>query len=98
MSAPRRALWQAGRQRAALALLYRASVERLAQQLGKALPPGATEAECLRRARGLAETPRGVFGQVVRVWQAAAYGRRLPDGAALEGLLATWSRDFGGRA
>jgi hypothetical protein len=98
-----RALWHAGRQRAALALLYRASVEQLANALGKPLPPGATEAECLRRARGLPEAPRGVFGQVVRMWQGAAYGHRLPDGEAFEALLATWTRavhggDFGQRA
>jgi hypothetical protein len=87
-----RALWQAGRAREALALLYRASVERLADTLGTALPPGATEAECLRRARRLAdEGQRGLFTRVVRTWQAAAYARRLPDAAAFEDLLAAWS-------
>jgi hypothetical protein len=92
-----RALWAAGRSREALALLYRASVERLASALGTELPPGATEAECLRRARRLPDdTRRGLFTQVVRTWQAAAYARRLPDAAALERLLADWSAGFGG--
>jgi hypothetical protein len=94
-----RRLWAAGEARAALALLYRASVERLALQLGRPLPPGATEAECLRRARSLPdEAARAAFAQVVRAWQAAAYGRRLPDADALDALLAGWSRDFAGRA
>ncbi len=93
-----RRLWAAGQARAALALLYRASVERLADRLGRPLPPGATEAECLRRARSLPdEAARGAFAQVVRAWQGAAYGRRLPDGDAFEALLAGWSRDFNAR-
>src|SRR5688572_13314382 len=43
-----RALWREGRPRHALALLYRASVESMSQRADIALPPGATEAECLR--------------------------------------------------
>ena len=42
-SAARR-LWQQGRHRDALSLLYRGSVEAMAQQAGIELPPGATEA------------------------------------------------------
>jgi hypothetical protein len=94
-----RRLWGAGQPRAALALLYRASVERLAERLGRPLPPGATEAECLRRARSLPEqAARDAFAHVVRAWQGAAYGHRLPDDATLDALLAGWSRDFGRRA
>jgi hypothetical protein len=94
-----RRLWAAGEARAALALLYRASVERLALKLGRPLPPGATEAECLRRARALPDdAARGAFAQVVRAWQGAAYGHRLPDTAAFDALLAGWARDFEGRA
>ena len=91
-----RRLWQAGQSREALALLYRASVERLADTLGTPMPPGATEAECLRRARRLPDTDgRARFADVVRSWQAAAYAHRLPDTAAFEALLAGWSRGFG---
>src|SRR5690606_719722 len=44
-------LWREGRPRRALALLYRASVEAMAQRAGVTLVPGATESECLRASR-----------------------------------------------
>lgn len=89
------ALWREGRQRDALALLYRASVTRLAQRLGTPFPPGATEAECLRRARRLDDADaRGAFNEVVRTWQRAAYARQFPDAEAFATLLAGWAQRF----
>lgn len=91
-----RALWAQGQLRAALALLYRCSVKRMVELVGKPLPPGATEAECLRLARGLpAGEAREVFPDIVRVWQHAAYAQRLPDPKVFEGLLARASVAFG---
>jgi len=88
-------LWRAGRQRDALALLYRAGVERLQARLGLAFPPGATEADCLRRSRRLEdEQARASFAQVVRTWQRAAYARQFPDEASFDALVATWSQRF----
>lgn len=93
------ALWQSGHQRDALALLYRASVEAVAERLGAPFPPGATEAECLRRARRLPDTEAsGEFARIVRAWQAAAYAWRFPDAAGFADLLAGWQRQFGARA
>ena len=44
-----------------------------------ALPPGATEAECLRASRRMPRAEdRQAFALIVRVWQYAAYGQRLP--------------------
>lgn len=87
-----RALWQRGQLRAALALLYRAGVERLATSLGTPLPAGATESECLRRARRLADTEyAALFARIVRSWQEAAYAQRLPTATDVEALLAVWS-------
>lgn len=87
-----RALWQQGRQRAALALLYRAAVLRLDDALGIALPPGATEAECLRRSRRLDDSEYAqLFGRIVRCWQAAAYAQRLPSTDDVETLLGAWN-------
>jgi hypothetical protein len=87
-----RALWQQGRQREALALLYRAAVLRLDETLGTSLPPGATEAECLRRSRRLGDTDyANLFARIVRCWQAAAYARRLPSASDVESLLVAWS-------
>lgn len=87
-----RALWQQGQARAALSLFYRAAVLRLDEALGIALPPGATEAECLRRARRLGDTDyTRLFVRIVRCWQAAAYAQRLPATGEVEELLAAWS-------
>jgi len=93
-----RALWEAEHRREALALLYRASVERVAERLGAPFPPGATEAECLRRARRLPSAElQQQFSRVVRTWQAAAYAWRFPDSAQFDALLESWQRDFGAR-
>ena len=90
-----RALWEAELRREALALLYRASVERVAERLGTPFPPGATEAECLRRARRLPSAElQQQFSHVVRTWQAAAYAWRFPDSAQFDALLESWQRDF----
>ena len=94
-SAARR-LWQAGRQRDALALLYRASVEAMVERAQVVLVPGATEAECLRASRKmpLAED-REAFAGTVRVWQYAAYAQRLPAIDEFDALLRTLSQRFG---
>ena len=89
------ALWREGRQRDALALLYRASVARLSARLDTPFPPGATEADCLRRARRLEDVEaRSSFNEVVRTWQRAAYARQFPESEAFAALLSTWSQRF----
>jgi hypothetical protein len=94
-----RTLWQRGEQRAALALLYRAAVQRLAEGLGVPLPPGATEGECLQRSRQLRDRRyAGLFARIVLCWQAAAYARRMPEPAALETLLDEWTTPAQGLA
>ena len=91
-----RALWQEGRRRRALALLYRASVEAMVQRTGAVLVPGATEADCLRAARGLPDpADRDAFAGMVRVWQYAAYAERLPDTETLDTLLQRLAARFG---
>lgn len=90
-----RRLWAEGQPRRALALLYRASVEAMSARVDAHLPPGATEAECLRLSRRMPETEdREAFQQMVRVWQYAAYGQRLPAADAFESLLQTLTRRF----
>jgi len=89
-----RALLAQGRVRAGLALLYRAAVARLVERLGAPLPPGATEADCLRRARSLADARyAGLFARIVRCWQVAAYAQRPPPAGEIEALLGEWSAD-----
>jgi hypothetical protein len=81
-----------GRTRAALALLYRAAVERLADKSGTPLPPGATESDCLRHARRLRDTRyAGLFARIVRAWQAVAYAQQAPSAGDIERMLVDWS-------
>jgi hypothetical protein len=88
-------LWQTEHRREALALLYRASVERVAERLGTPFPPGATEAECLRRARKLdGDALQAEFALVVRTWQRAAYAWRFPEPAEFDALMRGWSSSF----
>ena len=88
-------LWQQGNRRGALALLYRAGVLRLCDRLGQPLPIAATESECLRMARELAEADghRVLFPSLVRHWQAIAYASREPSWEEVQSLLARWQAD-----
>ena len=88
------ALWQQGERRAAIALLYRAAVERLCEKLGEPLPSGATESQCLRLARTLAEQEpyRALFPALVRCWQNIAYAQHEPKWPEVQALLARWQQ------
>jgi hypothetical protein len=91
-----RALWRDGRPRYALALLYRASVESMSQRVDIVLPPGATEAECLRASRRLPQAEdRNVFARIVRTWQYAAYAERLPGEDEFETLVGDLQQRYG---
>ena len=90
-----RRLWAQAKPRHALALLYRASVESMAVRADVALPPGATESECLRASRRMPDgEDRSLFAGMVRVWQYAAYGQRLPSADEFETLLAQLQQRF----
>lgn len=90
-----RRLWAGGRAREALALVYRAAVEAMVGMTGRALAPGATEAQCLRASTALPEAPRRAFAAGVRLWQQAAYADRMPTDEAFEAMLADASAQFG---
>ena len=90
-----RRLWAQGRPRHALALLYRASVETMAQRAGIALVPGATESECLRASRRMPDgEDRSLFARMVRTWQYAAYARQLPAAEEFDDLVSTLQRRY----
>ncbi len=94
-----RRLWREGKPRHALALLYRASVEVLGQRADIILPPGATEAQCLRASRRMpVEADRTLFARMVRTWQYAAYAGRLPDEDEFEALVGDLQQQYGWRA
>lgn len=95
IAATARRLWTQGQPRRALALLYRASVEAMVARIDAHLPPGATEAECLRASRRMPEAEdREAFQRVVRVWQYAAYGHSLPEPGDFDALLEQLARRF----
>ncbi|WP_374580542.1 hypothetical protein [Pseudoduganella sp.] len=95
-----RALWQQGQQRAALALLYRATLSRLVNRHALQLHQGATEGECLALARSahahgsLDAASLGLADQATSLWLNAAYGARWPAGDAVHALCARWQAHF----
>lgn len=99
LAAATRRLWQGGRHREALALLYRGCVEQLSTALQAELPPDATEADCLRGARRLDDAQRqGRAVAIVRAWQYAAYADRYPRDEEFEQLLTGWPAQREGAA
>ncbi len=91
-----RRLWHDGKPRHALALLYRASLDELAQRADIVLPPGSTEAQCLRAARRMPQdADRRLFAHMVRTWQYAAYAGRLPSDDAFQALLDALHQQYG---
>ena len=81
-------LWQQGHGRQAMALLYRGSVAALDRLGQQPLPPGATEAQCLRASRSLPEAgQRELFADTVRSWQQTAWAGQLPSDAGFAQLL-----------
>ncbi|WP_258320906.1 hypothetical protein [Curtobacterium flaccumfaciens] len=93
-----RRLWREGRQRDALALLYRASVATVCERAN----PGAAgrhRRQCLRASRRLPDAAdRDLFARMVRTWQYAAYAARLPEDDAFDGLLDALQQQYRWRA
>jgi hypothetical protein len=77
IGAAARALWDRGEHRAALALLYRGLLSRLAHVHCIPIRDSTTEGDCLTLTSGsqLSQRRREYVSQLVRVWQRAVYGR-----------------------
>jgi hypothetical protein len=90
-----RALLAAGKLREALALLYRGTLSALVHAHGVPLRASDTEGEALARVRARAEarTARD-FAELVALWQAAAYARRLPAPTDVERLVEAYAERF----
>jgi hypothetical protein len=87
-----RRLIEKGELRAALGILYRASLAELARQ-GVAIPAGATEGDCLELAsQTLPAHQVAVMIRLTRCWSGVAYAHRQPSGSELTGLLDDWCR------
>jgi Domain of unknown function (DUF4129) len=84
-----------GRLREALSLLYRAALASLVHVHHVPLVEGHTEGDCVRAARrALSPAAAGYFERLVGVWQAAAYGARLPNSEAAGDLAREWATHF----
>jgi hypothetical protein len=96
-----RQLWENGERRAALALLYRASLSRLASQHGLLLTEGATETDCLRladhafRKHKLDAASLTVVTKATDLWLNGAYGDRWPGSETVLDACAAWQAQFG---
>lgn len=97
ISASAEALWQRQQYRAALALLYRASLSQLLER-GLPLHEGTTEQECLQLAKaeqqniGMPADTLAYFEQLTQTWRALAYGHQAPDDAGGLRLCVHWNR------
>ena len=93
-------LWREGQHRAALALLYRATVSRLVNDNHLQLTQGATEGDCLRQAlaaqrrQELSNGRMAVARAITDIWLHAAYANRWPDDGAVISQCAAWRNEF----
>lgn len=95
-----RDLWQQQQYRAALGLLYRATLSRLVSQNDLHLSRGATEGDCLREARQahlasrLSQLRWQVLREITQIWLHAAYGERWPETAQVMATCQQWQQAF----
>jgi len=82
-----RALWDRGEHRAALALLYRGLLSRLAHVHRLPIRDSTTEGDCLALAAlHLAQRRRDYAADLVRLWQRAVYGGEAAPTPAVHAL------------
>ena len=93
IGAAARQLWDRGEHRAALALLYRGLLSRLAHVHKVPIRDSTTEGDCLSLAVAhLDEARHAYVTQLVRTWQRAVYGGREPDNATVYALCDAFGR------
>jgi hypothetical protein len=82
-----RALWDGRQHRAALSLLYRGLLSRLAHVHSAPVRDSTTEGDCLAlAATHLPGPPHDYASRLVRVWQLAVYGHQDVSAAAVHDL------------
>ena len=92
IGAAARALWDRGEHRAALALLYRGLLSRLAHVHRIPIRDSSTEGDCLALAAShLPQRSREYASRLVRVWQRFVYGGQHTEAATVHALC----DDFG---
>jgi hypothetical protein len=92
------ALWERGEQRAALALLYRATLSRLVHVHSVPIRASSTEGECLMLARQRVRADAANYAaRLVGTWAAAVYGAQTPDAGVVRSLCAEFDAALGGK-
>ena len=82
-------LWERGDHRAAMALLYRGLLSRLAHVHGVPIRDSSTEGDCLALATAHLPAVRSAYaGRLIRVWQRAVYGNTEPTLEEMQTLCA----------
>jgi len=80
-------IWERGEHRAALALLYRGALSRLAHVHGVPIRDASTEGDCLGLANSrLPPGPAAYVTRLIRVWQRAVYGHADPPNDEMRAL------------
>ena len=94
-----RALWQAGKSRDALSLLYRSALILLITQEQLELKHSHTEGDIQRLSqKELSATRQGYFQQLTKQWVQIAYAHQQPNEAEMDYLLDNWEPDFAKQA
>jgi hypothetical protein len=91
-------LYQKQEYRAALALLYRASLAYLVKNYELKLSTGATEGDCLdyvtKKLALSSEAETHYFIELTRAWQQTAYAHRVIPEGQMQQLCINWSRFY----
>jgi len=99
IGAAARALWGRGDKRAALALLYRGMLSRVAHVHAVPIRDSSTEGDCLAlAARKLDPVRIAYVTQLVRTWQRFTYGGQAIDDAVAVELCAGFAQNLDGPA
>lgn len=86
IGAAARQLWERGEQRAALALLYRGMLSRLAHVHRVPIRESSTEGDCLALASAQLPARSDYLTRLVRAWQRLGYGHESVETATVYGL------------
>ena len=86
VGAAARRLWDRGEHRAALALLYRGLLSRLAHVHRLPVRDSSTEGDCLALSTRMESAGRDYAARLIALWQAAVYGHLDADTAAVHDL------------
>jgi len=88
-------LWQAGKHRESLSLLYRGALIRLINQEKIKLEDSYTEGDVLRHAKKqLTANKQAYLKQLTSQWKLIAYAHRSPAESDMQQLFSNWQSDF----